>query len=775
MTLVRLPVPPAPPALRKLWDAPGSGLAIRVVIGALALPIFFTLLGGNPPFGIYLSGAIVGCMHALVAIGLILVYRSNRIINFAQASLGATPAILALLLMQRRSYPYLYAVVIVVLGSLLLGAAIEFVFVRRFNKAPRLILTLATIGIAQFLGFFELALKLLIRGDAATDGSRSRFRTPFSGMRSTIGDVLFTGDHVVTVMAVLVLATGLAAFFRFTNVGMAVRASAENAERAALMGIPVRRVRTIVWVIAALLSGVGVFQRSVLIGALPAGLAGATTLLYGLAPAVIARMQNIPVAIAAGLGIGIVDIGAFYVTRNATLSGALILPIVVFALLSQRRKLSRSEDAGVETWRQVKEFRPIPEELLGVRQVQIAQWVVRAAAVGVLAGLPFLTGQGRTDLASVLIVYAIAGVSLVVLTGWAGQISLGQFAFVGVGAAVAGGLVANHHIDFVTAVVAAGLVGAVFAVAIGIPAVRLPGLFLAVTTLAFAANTQYFFLQPQYFGWLLPKPGEFVERPMLWGRIDLSGDLAFYYTCVVVFVLAVAAARSVRAHRSGRIMMAVRDNARASQSYGINTTKTRLAAFALSGFLAAVSGALFAHVQGVVDPNQFSPAQSLQIFAMAVIGGLSSVFGAFAGALYVLGFQYFLPDYSLLASGLGMLFLLLFFPGGLSELGFSLRDAFLRRVAISKGIHVPSLLADSLEGGAVVDGRAEEEDVIAAIADETEAAEAAAAANAEREAESPPPDEDAPVPVVVNGSRDASANGSANGTARTRTRRRTPA
>jgi hypothetical protein len=82
---------------------------------------------------------------------------------------------------------------------------------------------------------------------------------------------------------------------------------------------------------------------------------------------------------------------------------------------------------------------------------------------------------------------------------------------------------------------------------------------------------------------------------------------------------------------------------------------------------------------------------------MCVIGGLTSVGGALVGALYVLGFQYFLPDYSLLASGMGMLLLLLFFPGGLSELGINLRDAFLRRVAIKKGIHVPSLLADSLQ------------------------------------------------------------------------------
>ena len=692
-------------AVRNLWRSPTIGLGLKALAVLALLPGFFSLIGDPPPLGIYLSGAIVGSMHALIAIGLILVYRSNRVVNFAQASLGATPVILAVLLMQRRSYPYYDAVLIAVVGSLLLGAFVEFVFVRRFNKAPRLILTLATIGIAQFLGFFELGLQLVVRGDTATDGSRARLATPFSSVHKEIGKVNFSGDHLVTVLLVLVLASGLAAFFRFTNIGMAVRASAENADRAALMGIPVRRVRTIVWMIAGVLSGVGVFQRTILLGNLPAGLTGATTLLYGLAPAVIARMQSIPIAIVAGLGIGVIDVGTFYATRNSTLSTALVLPLVVIALLVQRSRLSRAEDSGVETWRQVKEVRPIPDELKGERSVKIMQWGVRVVAAIAVLALPYLTGKGRTDLASVLIVYAIAGVSLVVLTGWAGQISLGQFAFVGVGAAVAGGLVANHGTDFITALLVAGLVGAAFSVLIGLPAVRLPGLFLAVTTLAFSANVQYFFLQRQYFGWLLPKAGEFVERPILWGRLDLRGDCAFYYTCRFFFVLAAASARSVRSHRSGRVLMAVRDNARSAQSYGISATRTRLAAFAISGFFAAVAGGLFAHVEGVVDPNQFTPAESLQIFAMTVIGGLTSVGGALVGALYVLGFQYFLPDYSLLASGMGMLLLLLFFPGGISELGINLRDAFLRRVALKKQIHVPSLLADSLQ---LTDEREEE-------------------------------------------------------------------
>lgn len=689
-------------AVKNLWRSPVYGLGLKALAVLALLPGFFNLIGDPPPLGIYLSGAIVGSLHALIAIGLILVYRSNRVVNFAQASLGATPVILAVLLMQRRNYPYWQGVLIAITLSLFIGVFVEFVFVRRFNKAPRLILTLATIGIAQFLGFFELGLQLVIRGDAAVAGSRNRIETPFSDARAEIGSVNFSGDHLVTIVLVLMLATALGAFFRYTNIGMAVRASAENADRASLMGIPVRRVRTIVWMIAALLSGVGVFQRSILIGSLPAGLTGATTLLYGLAPAVIARMQSVPVAIVAGFGIGIIDVGVFYSTRNATLSTALVLPIVVLALFAQRSKLSRSEDTGVESWRQVKEVRPIPEELINERSVVVGRWVVRIVAGALVLALPYLTGEGRTDLASVLIVYAIAGVSLVVLTGWAGQISLGQFAFVGVGAAVAGGLVANHNTDFITALFVAGLVGATFAVLIGLPAVRLPGLFLAVTTLAFAANTQYFFLQRRYFEWLLPKEGVFVERPILWGRVDLTGDHAFYYTCLFFFVLAAASARSVRAHRSGRVLMAVRDNPRSAQSYGISATRSRLAAFAISGFFAAVAGGLFAHVQGVVDPNQFSPSQSLQIFAMTVIGGLTSVGGALVGALYVLGFQYFLPDYSLLASGMGMLLLLLFFPGGLSELGINLRDAYLRRVAIRKGIHVPSLLADSLQEQAEV-------------------------------------------------------------------------
>src|SRR5207302_3954033 len=305
------------------------------------------------------------------------------------------------------------------------------------------------------------------------------------------------------------------------------------------------------------------------------------------------------------------------------------------------------------------------------------------------------------------------------LSGWGGQMSLGQFALAGIGGAVAGGLATDHGVGFFPAVALAGVAGAVIAVGIGLPAVRLPGLFLAVTTLAFASNTQYFFLQRRYFGWLLPPANVSIIRPELFGgRVSLHHDLSFYYLCLVVLLLAVASARSIRSHRSGRVIIASRDNARAAQSYGINLTRTRLAAFALSGFFAAVAGALFAYLESAIDPVYFTPDLSVEIFAMTVIGGLTSVGGALAGAAYVVGFNYFLPSYALLASGVGMLGVLLFFPGGLADIASTLRDAFLRAVALRRGIHVPSLVADSRQE--MLDAYAEDESVVAEAVATTE-------------------------------------------------------
>jgi branched-chain amino acid transport system permease protein len=709
--------------LGDLWGGRRSGPALRVLLAALLLPQILDLfLSGTRPLGVLLYGGVIGSLYGLVAIGLILVYRANRVVNFAQAGLGAVPAVVAVLLITSKGWPYLAALPVLVVGCLALGAVVEVVLIRRFATSPRLILAVVTIGVGQLLAYLEFNTPGWISGETLPP---STFPTPFSGFTFELEGAVFTGDHLAAVVMVALAVVALGAFFRFTRIGIAVRASAENAERAALVGIPVRRVSTLVWMIAALLSGIGIFLRAPLVGLSLGTIIGPSILLYALAAAIVARMESLPLAFAAGVGMGVIDLSVYYSTRDAVLSDAVMLPVILVALLLQRGRISRALDTGQETWRTVKEYRPIPAELRAVPEVVGARSGLALLVGGMALGLPFLVGPLYRNDASLLLIYAMIGVSLVVLTGWAGQISLGQFAFVGVGAAVAGGLAANHQWDFFVTVFVAGLAGAAIAVLIGLPAVRVQGLFLAVTTLAFAAATRSFVLNRDYFDWLLPKSGSVIARPVLYGRIDTGDDLAFYYLCLVFLVLTIVMARQLRASRSGRVLVAVRDNARAAQSYGVNLPRTRLAAFALSGFMAAVAGALFAYQQGAVDSGAFPAIASLRVFAMAVVGGLTSVGGAVAGAVYLISFQRFpmfrdIELFELLATGVGLMILLLFLPGGLAELGFRIRDAYLRWVAGRRGIHVPSLVADDLQAG---DGEATagDDELLPGIAEEIDA------------------------------------------------------
>jgi branched-chain amino acid transport system permease protein len=695
---------------RRAWHHERFGLPVRIAVGYVVFvevllqlafgrvrlgPFSFGRMEQAVPVGIVLNGAVVGSLYALVAIGIILVYRANRIINFAQAGLGAVPAVIGLALITNTGLPYVVGLLVMLLGAPALGAAVNVTVIRRFERAPRLILTVATIGLVQVLAFLELVVPRLISGEGIPVVG---FPSPFDGLRFSVGVVRFSGDHIVTLLTVAAVVAALAAFFRYTDLGIAVRASAENSERALMCGVPVRRVATAVWALAALLSGIGIFLRAPLVGLPIGGLIGPSVLLFGLTAAVIARMQHLHVAFLAGMAIGVIDQTAVFATRRTTLATAIMLVVILGALLAQRGSMSRAHDVAAGTWDAVREFRPVPGELRHLPEVVLARRVVLGLVAAVALLAPYLLGAQRTGLATLIVLYAMVGVSLVILSGWSGQISLGQFAFAGVGAAVAGGLAANHHLDFFLTLLLAGLAGALVAVLVGLPALRIQGLFLAVTTVAFAFTVHDIVLNPEFFGWLLPADMAFVERPVLYGAFDVSSSRRFYYVCLVFLVLALGAARAFRRNRAGRIMIGARDNEKQVQAYGVNLASSRLAVFAISGFIAALAGALLAYQQGSVEQAAFRPLLSLELFAMVVIGGMSSLIGPILGALYVLGIPFFLEDVidgvSLLATGAGLLLLLMFLPGGLAEASFRTRDRLLRWAADRHGIHVPSLVAD---------------------------------------------------------------------------------
>lgn len=673
---------------------------VAVAAVVVLLPVLLTLiLPGSRPVGVLLYGAVIGCLYGLIAVGVVLVYRANRVVNFAQAGLGAVPAVLALLLLTVKDVPYLLVLPVLVLGALALGALVEVAFIRRFTSSPRLVLSVVTIGVAQLLAYVEFQVPKWVSGDVLPPSS---FPTPFSDATATIGGTVFSGDSLMAVLVSAGAVVALGVFLRRTRLGKAVRASAENPERAALLGIPVRRVHLVVWMLAAVLSALGIFLRAPLVG-LPIGtITGPSILLPALAAAVIARMESLPVAFGAGIALGVVDLSTFYSTKDSRLSAAILLPVILVALLLQRGAFSRAGEAANASYRAVHEPKGVPVQLRHLKEVVLGQRVVAVVVAAAALGLPFLVGPLYQNDASLVLLYALLGLSLVLLTGWAGQISLGQFAFFGIGAAVGGGLAADANADFFVSVFLAGLVGALMAVLVGLPALRMPGLYLAVTTLAFAATTASFFLNREYFGWVLPEPSNQVVRPVLYGRVDASGDLAFYYLCLAFLVAGVLSLRAMRRSRTGRVLIAARDNPRAAQAYGVGLVRAKLAAFAMSGFLAAVAGALFAYQQGAVDAGAFPVTASLSVFAMVVVGGLSRPMGAVLGAIYLVGLERVpglreIELVQLLTTGVGLIILLLLLPGGFTAAVLNVRDAFLRRVAAKHGIDVPSLNADRLQ------------------------------------------------------------------------------
>jgi branched-chain amino acid transport system permease protein len=296
-------------------------------------------------------------------------------------------------------------------------------------------------------------------------------------------------------------------------------------------------------------------------------------------------------------------------------------------------------------------------------------------------------------------VWALAAVSLVILTGWGGHISLGQFAIIGVGALVAGNLIQHQNLDLFLVLVVSGLAGALVSLVVGLPALRIRGLFLAVTTLAFAVALDQYVLNFNNFPDLIPTD---VGRPLLFERFDLTESHTMYLTCLAFLGLAILVAQGLRKTRSSRVMIATRDNQRAADAAAVPTTNAKLSAFLIAGVISGIAGALHVVIVASLNPGTYPPSDSLTVFATAVIGGLGSVSGALMGVLLFrfietltfLGDVPVLGNIRPLLTGGMLLIVLLVLPGGLGQLVFSIRDRYLRWVAERRGILVPSLVAD---------------------------------------------------------------------------------
>jgi ABC-type branched-subunit amino acid transport system ATPase component/ABC-type branched-subunit amino acid transport system permease subunit len=661
-----------------------------IVAGFLALwAVAAAVSSKGLPFGILLLGVVIGALNGLTAMGLVLVYRSTRIINFAQAELGALAATMAFIMVAGWHWSYWVAMPAALAIGTATGALVELTVVRRLFRAPRLILTVATIGVLQIIGAAEINMPRHF----ARLSALQRFHTPFKFSRR-IGPVVFTGDYWIAIIVIPVALALLALFLSRSDTGLAVRAAADSSERALLLGIPVRRLSLIAWTIASALSSIGALLTTPILGPKIGVLGGPTALLTPLTAAVVARMESLPIALIAAIALGAFQQAVFWIVGRSSVVDALQFLVILGALLLQHRRATRVDESGLGGHEAVREVRPVPEVLRSlpfVRGVRIGGLV---ALLGIAVAAPYVLATQQVILTYTML-YGIVAVSLVLLTGWAGQISLGQFAFVGIGASITGALLVHAGADLLIALVLSTLGGALSAFLVGLPALRIRGLFLAVTTLAFGVPVTTWLLNSAHFPTLAPSN---VRPPVLLDRFPLESWRTLYFVALAMLVIALVLARNLRRSRAGRAIVAVRDNERAASVFAISPMRTKLAVFAISGGLAGFAGGLYVVAQRKIGFAGFDPVLSVQVFTAAVVGGLGSLPGALLGAIYV-QWALHLPDASmkLLATGAGLLGLLLVIPGGLGALVYQVRDAALRELARRRGIAVPSLSAPIAE------------------------------------------------------------------------------
>ncbi|HTN99726.1 MAG TPA: hypothetical protein VL068_03525, partial [Microthrixaceae bacterium] len=604
--------------------------ALGILAGQLVL---FPMSIGN-----WSLGVITGLLTALLALGMALIYRSNRVLNFAQGDMGTVPTTLVIGLVTVSGLPYLLGLSIGFVSAVVLGAVIEVFIVRRFTRSPRLLLTVATIGISQLLVVSGLLLPRLWHKDIF---SKERIPDPFN-FGITIGSQHLGGSEILAAVLAPAVLLALAAFLQFSDLGIAVRASSDRTDRAALLGIPVRRIQTFVWMVASTLSFLGVFLHASIFGGGGTAALSAQVLVFALGAMILGRLEHLPAIAFSAVVLRLLGRGVE--VNNPDAPGRIyvvLAAVLLIALALQRKAGNWRRSSGVEAWRVAAEVRPIPTEILGLTRVRLTRVLLAVVAIAAAAGLPLVLGAGDELKAATVAAFALITLSVTVLTGWAGQVSLGQMSFVAVGAAVGAVATSTWNLDLSLALMIAGLAGAATAMIVGLPALRLPGIYLAITTLAFALASSNYLLNRKEQSWI---PRERIERPAFLGVFDLTSQAAMYEFVLAVVLLGFLAVLGIRRSRTGRVLLAVRDNESAASAYSISVLRAKLTGFALSGFLASVAGCLLVHINQAYSEQPFVAAQSMAVFTAAVVGGLGSLSGALFGSLYLNGGTWFLPE-----------------------------------------------------------------------------------------------------------------------------------
>ena len=294
--------------------------------------------------------------------------------------------------------------------------------------------------------------------------------------------------------------------------------------------------------------------------------------------------------------------------------------------------------------------------------------VASVVVIVLLTGAPLLFGNYGHFILATMMVYALIGLSLNVLIGMGGQISIGHAGFWALGAYASAIVVTKLGFPFLAGVLMGGIVAGLFGVLVALPALRVQGHYLAIATLGFALVTQQVLFEWESLTG--GRQGLFVPRPSLFG-VELDSDLQYFYLLLGVFLLFVWLTRNFARSRSGRSLAALRMSSIAAECSGIPRARHIIIAFATSAFYTGVSGALYGHLIGHLSTETFSLAASLSFLTMAVIGGLHSPAGALLGGAYLALAPEVMREFKdgqMVVYGVVLVLCLRYFPGGLISL-----------------------------------------------------------------------------------------------------------
>ncbi|MCU1372928.1 MAG: amino acid/amide transporter rane protein 2, family / amino acid/amide transporter [Actinomycetia bacterium] len=555
-------------------------------------------------------GVSVSAIYAVSATGLVVTYVTSGVFNFAHGAIGMFLAFTYWELSVNRGWPVPVALAVTLLViAPAIGVALDVLVMRRLvqgaSVATKLVVTLALLVVFQGGAILIWGIRLRTLPEL------------FPGHDYSVFSLVITWHQTVTVLAAASVAFGLRTLFKRTRLGVAMRAVVDNPELCSVKGISANVVTATSWALGASLAGLAAILIAPGLNLEVNTLSLLVVSAY--AAAVVGRLQSLPATFVGALILGVsqqLAVG-YLPTSNEWLAN--LRPALPFVLLFVALLL-RSEHRLPERLKTHAE--PAPPR---VRTTLVVGALVVAAAVPVSGWL----SPSNLLIGSRGFLFACIVLSLVLLTGLSGQVSLMQMSFVGLGAVLAGKLPPSFPFPVTLAI--AGVVTGLVGIVVALPAVRLRGIYLALSTLAFAI-----LMDNIVFGNRNVLGGGTtlrVERPSLFG-LDLSSERSLFVVLAIVAVVFAHVFLAVRRSRFGRLLTAMRDAPNACQTLGMNVTRAKLQVFFLSALLAGVAGVFFGGLQSRVGQLDFLYFRSLTVLLVATIFGITSVSGAFLGAAF---------------------------------------------------------------------------------------------------------------------------------------------